>query len=555
MRISSARSRSDAAVLDGLTAILTIGKHGGDWRPPVALHGLLPEGMDPAILQDACGDRPSLRKIGTNLALVFPEGSEAWVIWLLDHVPPVTALPDLVERLGRLTRDLRGSAAAQSGPETGQGPGSGLGTDLVGAMLSRLAGSQKRDAASVAQMLADGLVEHGVARLAIVAQLRGRGRVRLSLSDARLAPLADEWRHAIRTHLGEAPQRVELSQDDLSDAGLEGALLADMSGAQRVVLDLPARDAGGLALILCDPAEASEGLRAQVDALAALAVGRKPPQPMRKGLWRAVAGVAAVAAVVWLVLPAPLVVTAIAVSEARGAVAVALPVAGFVDQISVRVGDQLAPGDALARFRAPDLEEENATLGIELAMEGVAAQTALSTNDYGAFLLSQQKIDAARLRQSRVQERLAALDMKAPLAGRVVLAMAPDSAGRYLPIGETVAVIHPTDQFSVTLTVSRVDAPLLVPGQEGEVWFRGISGQSWPLRIDTPVMHIRAPEGGGAQLTLRAQITAPDQQALFAGLAGFARVTAGEQMRARVFSRYVTEYVRGKAWIWFGLMF
>jgi multidrug efflux pump subunit AcrA (membrane-fusion protein) len=122
--------------------------------------------------------------------------------------------------------------------------------------------------------------------------------------------------------------------------------------------------------------------------------------------------------VVWLVLPAPLVVTAIAVSEARGAVAVALPVAGFVDQISVRVGDQLAPGDALARFRAPDLEEENATLGIELAMEGVAAQTALSTNDYGAFLLSQQKIDAARLRQSRVQERLAALDMRAPMAGR-----------------------------------------------------------------------------------------------------------------------------------------
>lgn len=552
MRISSARSRSDATVLDGLTAILTIGKHGGDWRPPVALHGLLPEGIDPAILQDACGDRPSLRKIGTWLALVFPEGPEAWVVWLLDHVPPVTALPDLVERLGRLTHDLRGPQAGQGAGSAAAGSAAGF--DLVTAMLARLAGSQKRDAASVAQILADGLVEHGLARIAIVADLRRR-RIKLSLSDMRMAPLGDELRYLIRAHLTEAAQRVALSPDDLSEAGLEGALVAEMIGAQRVVLDLPARDAGGLALILCDPAEVATGLRAQVDALAALSVGRKPPQPMRRGLWRGLAGAVAAALVVWLVLPAPLVVTAIAVSEARGAVAVALPVAGFVDQISVRVGDQLAPGDALARFRAPDLEEENATLGIELAMEGVAAQTALSTNDYGAFLLSQQKIDAAKLRQSRVQERLAALDMQAPLAGRVVLAMAPDTVGRYLPIGETVAVIHPTNQFSVTLTVSRVDAPLLVPGQEGEVWFRGISRQSWPLQIDTPVMQIRQPDGSGEQLVLRAQITAPDQQDLFAGLAGFARVTAGEQMRARVFSRYVTEYIRGKAWIWFGLMF
>lgn len=535
-------------MLNGLCAILKIGKNGGDWRPPDCLHGDLPDGVDLAQLHEACTAKPSLRKIGSALALVFPVAPQEWVIWLLDHVPPVTALPELMERAGRLTQDLRiglvGAAGLAAPDET-----------LVVAMLRRLAGSDRRDSASVAQILADAVVEYGLARAAIVAQIGKGRRLPLAFSDQKFAPLADELRYLIRQHMAGSPQNVMLSADDVTPAALDGAMLVDMLGSQQVLLDLPSADTGGLALVLCEPVALPADLRVQLDALAALASARKPPRPVRRQVLRAAVAAAGAALAIWLVLPAPLVVTATAISEPRGAVVMALPVAGFVDRVAVRIGDDVAQGAPVARFRAPDLEEQDASLGIELAMETVAAQSALATNDYGAFLLSQQKIEGANLRQQRLREKLAALDMQAPVTGRVVSALGPDRVGQYLPIGETIAVLQPNFAFSAVLTVSNVDAPLLAAGQQGQIWFRGISGQSWPLEIQTPVVQSTLPDGSGTQLTLRASIQGDDQSALFAGLAGYARVTVGEQMRLRVLSRYVTEYVRGKAWIWFGLMF
>ncbi|MFU8824716.1 hypothetical protein, partial [Yoonia sp.] len=151
-------------MLDKISAILVIEKHGGvDWRPPVVLHGTLPDTIDVALLQEASADKPALRKMGAGLAVILPQRAGAWVVWLLDVVPPVTALPDLVDRLTRLTRDLYGAGGSPVQAEKGI-------TDL---MLPRLAKSEKRDLASVAQMLADACVETGLARFALVADIRG----------------------------------------------------------------------------------------------------------------------------------------------------------------------------------------------------------------------------------------------------------------------------------------------------------------------------------------------------------------------------------------------
>lgn len=533
-------------MFDKVAAIVVVEKHGGgDWSPPVVLHGAAPADLDVAALQSACGDKPALRKQGQGLAIMLPEPPSGWVIWLLDHMPPVTALPELVDRLGRLTRDLRGTGGTP--PDTAK--------PIFDLLLPRLARSEKRDRATVAQMLADACVENNLARSAVVADLRYTKVRRLYYSDSRLAPFADEFRFLIRTYLGDDPASHDLSQDDLSVAGLDGALLNDMAGSLRMMLDLPARGEGGLALILFDPVAVPSDLGRLLAALGLLAIGRKPAKPLRRRIVQGAVAAAMLGLVIWLALPAPLVVTATAVSEPQGAVAMALPVAGFVDSIDVRVGDVVASGDVIASFRAPDLEERYAALVVELATENVVAQTALSSNDYGAFLLSQQKIESATMRQNRLQERLAELDMRAEVAGRVVSAMGPDTTGRFVQMGETVAVVQPRAVFSAKLTVSRVDAPLLQRGQQGEIWFRGLSDRSWPVETETPVVLETAPDGSTENLILRARLLDDDQQQLFAGLAGFARIEVGQQMRVRVLSRYATEYIRGKAWIWFGLTF
>ncbi len=209
----------------------------------------------------------------------------------------------------------------------------------------------------------------------------------------------------------------------------------------------------------------------------------------------------------------------------------------------------------IARLRAPDLEEKRAVIGAEIAIETVAAQAALSMNDYGNYLLSQQKLEAATLRLTRVTERLDALMIRAPQSGRIVFSVPPDVAGRYLALGETIALIQPSPEFGVQLEVARVDAALLRAGQAGEVWFRGLPGGRWQIETETPVSWLEGNAQDDDQLIVRARILDAQQERLIGGLTGFARVHVGEDFRIKVLGRYVIEYLRSKAWIWFGLTF
>ena len=143
----------------------------------------------------------------------------------------------------------------------------------------------------------------------------------------------------------------------------------------------------------------------------------------------------------------------------------------------------------------------------------------------------------------------------APVSGRIVQSIAGDGLGGFHQLGEAIAMIQPSAQFSVLLTVSRVDAPLLQPGQTGEVWFRGMPRQIWTLETRTPVTVTVNPASTEESLTLRADLTSGNQETLVAGLSGFGKIDVGQDMRAKVFGRYVIEFLRTKAWTWFDLRF
>jgi hypothetical protein len=100
-----------------------------------------------------------------------------------------------------------------------------------------------------------------------------------------------------------------------------------------------------------------------------------------------------------------------------------------------------------------------------------------------------------------------------------------------------------------------VDAALLKPGQTGEVWFRGIPRQTWPFETRTPVTKTVNPANAEESLTLRGELIGENQETLFAGLSGFGKIDVGKEMRAKVYGRYVIEFLRTKAWTWFDLRF
>lgn len=525
----------------------------------VVLKGALPAGMSVQDLRAMCADKPNMRKLAERLAIVLPVATTLprWQAWVFDTVPPLNALSALVQDIqARGAAVLAASGAAQPGQQGAEASvtmadGQVAPDTAAVVALTALGQGSKRGVKAVLQVIANAMIETGLCQFAALAELR-RGKVRaLTLSDQVGEPYADELRHVILHQIGDEPQQRRIPANDFTAENLDPALLGDMFGGGDLVLDLPAPGTHGYAFMLFGATAQAETQLAALKAVLAAALPGRTPRPMRALALRGAALTTTAALLVWLALPAPLKVTATATSLPASAQAMALPFEAFLEQMHVRVGDQVAAGDPIADLRAPNLLDQRADLVAQIAIEEVSAQSALSANDYGAYVLSEQKIAQNRKRLDQLEERLAQLQMRAPFDARVVQALGHEVLGAYQPTGENIAVVQPENRYAARLKIARVDAPLLQVGQSGEIWFRGISGQEWQLNVTSAPSLTVDPTTGEEELTLKAELLGQDQARLFAGLTGFARIEAGEQMRALVLSRYAREYIRMKLWTWF----
>ena len=527
-------------MLEHLSAVLHLPS--GD-APPEPVFGALPAEVTVAALLAMRGGKPSARKEGGKLVIVVPV-AEAWRAWVFDHVPPVTELAGLIERVEGLTRAMPSSAAPAAEK-----------LRAVPVLLERFARAGRLRRKGVLQSLVDGIAETEAARAAIAFPVGRRRLGRMTYSDRTLAPRGDELRALARQARAAGTSPLIARAGDLEEDALDAALLAKAFEADTVAIDLPPLNAKGYGLALIDPAPGAEAEMGALRDMVSLSLRdrTKAPAPMALRFRRMAALAGFAALVAYLAWPAPRVVTATGLSQPAEAVSVALHFDAFLAGMRVAVGQEVAEGDLLADFLAPDLEERRSETALQIAVEEVAAQSALAQNDYGAFVLAEQRIAAQQRRLDNLEARLERLGLRAPVSGTVVDAMGRGTSGAFIPTGQQVALIQEDARFALTLNVLRVDAPMISEGQRGEVYFRGISGESFDFRVTTPVMIERNPDTGEERLTARAVIETEDQSRLLAGLSGYARLEAGTAPRGLSFARYAIEYVKVKAWTLLGL--
>ena len=536
-------------MIDGVIVVLRLQKT-EDVKPQI-LFGAIPADQTIEALQALCGDKTGIRKTGTRLCVTMPENQTdgplgSWVVWLFDHVPVVTELPEILKKLKTLSA---GFAAPQSTADPEQA------TLALTLALKQLHGATRRNSSALLQVAANVCVEADLCNNAAVARVQDGKIIRMEMSDQNLRLFSDEMRFLIRSRLTDDPISEVIKRDEFADTDLDPALLAEMAQSDAILLDLPAQAEDGFAFILFAPTKTAaaeiEGIR---DLLAAILKPRRR-SGLRAKIIRYGMMVAALALVVWLLLPAPLRITATAMSQPAQALSLALPFEVFLEEMHVQIGDQLQAGDLIAEFRSPVLEERREEVALQGEIEKITAQTALAANDYGAFVLAEQRISTNERQLKHIDARLSRLTVTASESGRVISAMGREIIGAFVPPGESIIVLQPKATFKLRLTVGRIDAPLLKPGQRGEVWFRGISAQTWPLVIEAPAMQKQTETGADGDLVFMAKLEGTGQEQLFVGLAGFANIETGQAMRAKVLGRYVIEYVRMKAWTWFDLRF
>jgi hypothetical protein len=523
----------------------TVLRLGPDEARPVLLAGDAPGADTQAALNAMRGDRPSARKHGGALLVVAPGGSGGWIGWVFSAVPPVTELPEIIQRVGAISLAMGGGGAPEAAAKS----------EALSLLSGRLASAGRLRQRGVLQAMADGIPESGLAEAAVLLDVSA-GRVgRPVYSDRALETAGDEVR-ALAARLRDAGEtRLVARADDLEEDGLDAALVLSSVGQKTMVIDVPPRGEAGIAIALFGPTRDAEGQIAGLRDLANLALRRRSGQTTAGGrrLRRVAVLAAGLAILAWLAWPVPRVVTATGLTRPAEAVSVALHFDAFLEEMAVSVGDRVEAGEIIATFASPALEERRAEVALDIMAEEVAAQSALAENDYGAFVLSEQRISAHRRRLDNLEARLEGLTLRAPVSGQVVAAKSAGRVGAFVPAGEEVALLQSEPRFELTLDFLRVDAPLVAPGQVGEVYFRGISGESFPFTISTPVMVERDPQTGEERLTARATIVAEGQGRLLTGLSGYGRILSDPAPRALNLARYAIEYVRVKAWSYLGL--
>lgn len=187
--------------------------------------------------------------------------------------------------------------------------------------------------------------------------------------------------------------------------------------------------------------------------------------------WQTQAG-AAVVVLLFLAVPTSVKVTTDFILEPGARAEVRAPVPGLVQEVLVREGQVVEPGDLLARLHNPEIEMRSEILERQLLLANHALAAAQARGDLTAA--QQYTLERGRLEMEfrEVQRKRAELQLRAPFRSLVITPQVAQRVGEYLREGE---------EFSILVNREVMRARVLVPDSELEDVLPGASAK---LKVD-----------------------------------------------------------------------
>ena len=207
-----------------------------------------------------------------------------------------------------------------------------------------------------------------------------------------------------------------------------------------------------------------------------------------------------------------------------------LEVAGIVDKILFKSGDDVAAGTLLLQLRAQD---DIARLASLEASAGLAATTfARDQKQFKVQAVSKQQLDtdeaALKNAQAQVDEQKAVVDKKfvrAPFAGH--LGIRQVDVGQYLNAGTAIVTLQALDPIYVDFTLPQQDLDQIAVGQKVTASSDAYPGQTFEGTIDAINPKVDA---NTRSLQVRATIPNPDRK-LLPGMYATVDITTGAPQR------------------------
>lgn len=227
---------------------------------------------------------------------------------------------------------------------------------------------------------------------------------------------------------------------------------------------------------------------------------------------------------------------------------VAAPFDGFLQRSHVRPGDTVRAGDLLVEMADQDLTLERRKWESTLAQQENTYAAALARADRAQFVISHGKAEEAQSQLELVRQQLARTRLVAPIDGVVIKGDLSQTLGAPVQRGDTLLTLAPREQYRLIVEVDERDIADIRPGQTGRLALSSLPSDTLALVVErvTPVSNVR---DGRNVFDVEARL--PDTRlALRPGLQGVAKIDAGEQSFAWIWSHRLVDWARLTWWSW-----
>jgi GAF domain-containing protein/biotin carboxyl carrier protein len=224
-------------------------------------------------------------------------------------------------------------------------------------------------------------------------------------------------------------------------------------------------------------------------------------------------------------------------------------VPGVIQRLLVREGEPVPRGGLVAVLRAPEIRAQRSALAADLDAAARAAARAASVGDAAGQQLARSRARSLEDEIRLMDEEVAALEVRAPVAGTVLTPRPEEKLGLWLDAGDLVVTLGRTDTLELEFGVAERDLPRVRAGQEVRLRVDALPQQTFTGRV-TSIAQL--PNGDGSQVYFPVRAAIPDPESLLRpGMAAHVRVLTD---RASVAGRLFRAPARWLRLLWWKML-
>ena len=265
-------------------------------------------------------------------------------------------------------------------------------------------------------------------------------------------------------------------------------------------------------------------------------------------VWKAVAGLVLLLALVLAVIPVDYRVSAKTVTEGEIQRVAAAPFEGFLAEGLVRAGDTVREGQPIARLDDHELRVERIRWASERDQYDNKLREAMAQHDLSAIQVTGAQLAEAQAQQDLLDDKIARATVRAPYDGVVVSGDLSQQAGTPLEAGKKLFEIAPLHSYRIILEVDERDIGPIRDAQRGELMLNGLAGGAMPIHV-VKIMPVATAKDGKNLYRVEASLDTPDRR-LLPGMEGVAKVEVGRHKLGWVLLHNAANWLRLQAWTW-----